>query len=415
MHPVYLLPITCCLAAPLPAAMAQSGWTPSPEVIRKTSAERPGFCFTEEGVSPFTLPPLHEGTASLTPAEWEARRKALLETFENQMFGKMAEAPDAVHFSVTEENPKALGGSATMQRVQIRSVKQGREYSFEAVLSLPNRKDGPAPVFLFLNNRSPSHTDPQRNAISEFWPVEHLIERGYGAAAINVRALSPDSPERYREGVLAFLEGENPPDRPDAPGSLAAWAWGARRVLDYLQTHPKVDHGKVAVVGHSRGGKAALWAGAQDDRFALVVSNESGCGGAALSRRRFGETVARINQRYPHWFCKNFHAYNDREDALPVDQHQLLALVAPRALYVASADEDLWSDPKGEFLSLVYASPAYEIYGNRGIYQREAPSLNTPVFGDRQGYHIRGGKHDLLLEDWMRFLDFADRLWGKPL
>src|SRR5699024_6426880 len=237
------------------------------------------------------------------------------------------------------------------------SQHKGRSHEFELILFLPNDIQEPVPVFLLMNNRDPENTDPTREGKSGFWPAEEVIDRGYGIAAIQNDELAPDDEEHYHEEIIRLFEGEQAAlDRdPDAWMSLAAWGWGASRVMDYFETTERVDTSKVALLGHSRGGKASLWAGAEDERFSLVISNNSGSGGAALSRRAFGETLRAVN-RFNHWFTANYDAFEDREETLPFDQHMLISLIAPRAVYVASADEDLWADPRGEFLSLVHAS-----------------------------------------------------------
>jgi hypothetical protein len=316
-----------------------------------------------------------------------------------------------------------MGGAATLERVAILSRYKDREHRFELTLFLPNlpsrsalrraSADGRVPVFLLLNNRPVSNTDPSRGEKSGFWPAEQVIERGYGIAALQVADLAPDDNARFRDGVIRMFEGEASSPRPgNAWGGLAAWAWGASRAMDYFETHRRVNARQVGVVGHSRGGKAALWAGAEDERFTLVVSNESGEAGAALSRRNFGETLSRITESFPYWFAGNYRTFAGRPAALPIDQHMLLALIAPRALYVASADEDLWSDPRGEFLALAHSSPVFALWGDPAIAPDAMPPLEQPLVSGRRGYHIRKGAHNLTPYDWDRFVDFADRIWA---
>lgn len=396
-----------------PSPLSGPGWQPDPAIVEQTQEKRPSFCFEEAAVAPYILPPLLEPSDALpTPESWMLRRRIIQGHFEEQVFGKLPDRPQSMEFVVLEENKAAMDGRATLQRVQIHCHQAGRQFAFECTIFLPKGGNGPHPVFLLINNRRAALCDPSRKTVTEFWPAEQLIARGYGAAAFAVRQLAPDSPEDFRNGALALLEESE--SRPGHAGAaLAAWGWGAQRVMDYFETRPEIDAARVALAGHSRGGKAALWAGAIDDRFALVIANASGCGGAALSRRRFGETIARLNTQFPHWFCANFRKFNDREQDMPVDQHMLLALMAPRAVYIASADQDLWADPKGEFLSLAHASPAFEIFGHRGILPETMPGLNRPVHGDRQAYHIRPGIHDLTLTDWNHFMNFADKLWPR--
>ncbi|NDC62389.1 MAG: DUF1080 domain-containing protein [Planctomycetia bacterium] len=308
----------------------------------------------------------------------------------------------------------------------------------EVLLYLPTAAaaDRPVPVFLELNFRGnhAQHPDPairlstawmpadvaagivdhratesSRGANAGRWPVEAMLARGFGMATAYCGDVFPDRTDGRPASCMAWLgrpvTGEIPPDE---PGAIGAWAWQLSRILDWLVTLPEVDPGRVIVVGHSRLGKTALWAAACDERFAMVVSNESGCGGAALARDTRGETVAAINRAFPHWFCPTFARYAGREAELPCDQHVLLAMAAPRPLLVASAEHDQWADPRGEFLAAVAAEPAWRLFGLTGLGTREFPPPDTPV-GHSIGYHVRSGRHDLLEYDWQRFADFAER------
>lgn len=355
---------------------------------------------------------MKDGRRVTSVAEWPARRAEILELFTSQVYGRAPGLPEHVESSVVQEDPTAIGGTATLKRIAIRSTQSGREHSFELSLFAPNgRRSG---VFLLLSTKPPSVTDATRAIKNEYWPVESVLARGYAIATIQTDELAPDDKATFASGVIRLFEGDATTARPpDAWKALAAWSWGASRAMDYLVTDPLVDSARVAVLGHSRGGKAALWAGAQDERFSLTLSNESGCGGAALSRRPVGETVDLVNAFYPHWFADNFRAYNGKEAAMPVDQHELVALMAPRAVVVASASEDTWSDPEGEYLGLAYASPVFALWGLAPVPLTGMPAVGGSVFVAPRGYHLRAGTHALTQLDWDRYMDVADRVWPR--
>jgi hypothetical protein len=339
-------------------------------------------------------------------------------------------------------DPNALGGTAIRKEVTIRLAPDGKGPKIDLLIYLPKKASAdhasmvPGPLFLGLNfdGNHTVHADPgitpsdvqkpgsqepgkpsaeavakARGSSAHRWPIEKIIARGYGVATAWYGDIEPDMAGGIRYGVrkLYLKDGQTEP-ADDAWGAIGAWAWGLSRIMDYLETDRDIDARHVALIGHSRLGKTALWAGATDQRFALVVSNDSGCGGASLARRQFGETPARISTSFPHWFCKNYRKYAFRVGDLPVDQHMLLALIAPRPLYVASAEEDRWADPHGEFLSAKGADPVYRLLGTAGLPAAEMPAVEQPVVGTIS-YHIRHGKHDVTDYDWQQYLDCADR------
>ena len=371
-----------------------------------------------------------DGKAVKTVRQWErVRRPELMTMFQKEMFGIMPARPSELYFELLSEDTTALGGKATRKEVKV-YLDGSRTLYMTLLMYVPNDRKGPVPAFLganFKGNHGTSEDETilmpteeqikaygqkykfsERGANARRWPYEYIVSQGYAVVTFCREDVDPDWHDGFANGVHGLLDAGT--ERPaDSWGTIAAWSWGLSRAMDYLVLDETIDSRKVAVFGHSRLGKAALWAGACDERFALVYSNDSGCSGAAISRRCQGETVRVINEKFPHWFCENYHKYGDKEDSLPFDQHELIALIAPRPVYVASASKDDWADPKGEMLSLVYASPVYELYGYDAFVAEDLPPVNTSITSQRMGYHLREGVHDMLPFDWEQFIAFADR------
>jgi hypothetical protein len=342
---------------------------------------------------------------------WEGKRRPeLVAKFADQVYGQLPGDFDAISFRSELRSEHPHSEYAKLKEVAIDISRNGNKQTMHLKLYLPKGAFKPMPVFVLISHRNVEEVTADIE--NRFFPVKQIVERGYAAAIFDVEYVAPDDAHRYTDGILNRLYPEQK-SLPNGMKALSAWAWGAMRVMDYLEKEPEVDVSRAAVVGHSRGGKAALWTGANDTRWAITISNESGCGGAALSKRMFGETVNRINTGFPYWFCDNFKKYNDQEDQLPLDQHQLLASIAPRALYVASSKDDLWADPKGEFLSLKIGSRVYsEIYGFDLEFPEDFKLEVQTIHQKHIGYHLREGKHDLTEYDWGKFLDFADLQYG---
>lgn len=367
--------------------------------------------YDETTVPHFTLPALlktNKGNKVKKISQWEKiRRPELLSLFEENVYGQMPGVFDSIRYSLTNEKADAMNGKAHLKEVQITVWNKGHSVSFPIVLFIPNKRTGPVPVFLLINNRSKRNTDPERVEKSTFWPAELVIDSGYAIASFHNADVAPDNKNSYQNGVLSQLFPEVL-SRDNGMKAIGAWAWGASRVMDYFETDKDVDKTRVAVVGHSRGGKTALWAGAQDQRFAMVFSSCSGNSGAALSRRKYGETVSLINKQFGHWFNNNYKKYSSDVNSLPVDQHMLIALIAPRPVYTTNATDDRWADPYGSFLSLGYAKPVYDLYHKKTALTREMPEINSPIIKSTIGYHFRKGKHDLNLYDWTNFIKFSN-------
>ena len=381
---------------------------------------------------------MFDGGKVATPEQWNRnRRPELIALFQHYMYGRPPAAPQSIATAIHGVDSNYFGGKATKKEVTISFGPPGTP-KIELLLVVPNSPPGkpaaPKPVFLGINfcgNHTllddptivlptawmPEHclgcrehqaTDAGRGSQKEVWAVEQTIDRGYALACFYCGDLDPDQND-FSDGVHPFYVAPGQVGRaPHDWGTIAAWAWGMQRAVDYLVTDPKIDRTRIAIVGHSRLGKTALLAGALDERIALVIPHQAGCGGTAPSRHKVGETVKQINDRFPHWFCGEFKKFNDQVDRLPFDQNCLVALCSPRPVLLSNAQEDTWADPEGQFRVLQAADSTYRLLGSKGLNGRSYPEvdhlLDTPL-----GYYIRPGKHAMTTGDWKVFLDFADK------
>ena len=369
-----------------------------------------------------------DGTRVRTADEWKTKRRPELRTLvQHYMYGYLP-GPAKVTATVDREDTKALGGKATLREISITVGKSPEK--IHLLLVVPNRA-GPAPVFVGMNFGG-NHTLLDDDAIrlptawvypgpgvkngkaaatgrgkqKQAWDIAQAIERGYAVATFYSGDADPDR-AKERGGLRPTF------DKDEKAGTIAFWAWSIHRVVDYLVTRPDIDAKKVIVFGHSRLGKTALLAAAMDDRIAMAIPSQAGCGGTAPSRGTVGESVERINTAFPHWFNAEFKKFNKEPARLPFDQHSLLAVVAPRPVLFSNAVEDSWANPDGQFEVLKAAEPVYKLLGATGLESPKKPKVGTLSAGTL-GYFIRAGKHSTTSEDWKAFLDFADRHLGKP-
>lgn len=365
---------------------------------------------------------------------WESQRKPELKTlFEHYMYGALPETPKGVTGHLLYENTRALGGRVHLREIELRFDVYGQinPTPIRMLLATPPG-DGPFPCFvglMFCGNhalapdrgiRLPDNwqydrqpgvvknraTDEGRGKQMQTWPIETICARGYALAAFYSGDIQPDRPQ-VNEGLRKVL-----PKGSDT-ATVMSWAWGAHRVVDYLVTEKTIDPKRIAVVGHSRLGKAALVAGAFDPRFAVVIPNQAGCGGSGPSRHNDpkAESIKRINTSFPHWFCGNFKLFNDDPTKLPFDQNGLVALCSPRPVLFTNATEDLWANPSGQFAVLKAAEPAYSLAGVDGCSANAMPNPGELV-DSRLGYWIRPGEHAMTPLDWEVYLRYADK-WLK--
>lgn len=383
---------------------------------------------------------MNDGSRVGSKEQWHnQRRKELLEMFSREMYGQSPAKPEDMRFNVFDDDPDALDGKATRRQVRISISRSGWEMSMDVLIYIPNRrkvKAVPAIVALNFWGNHAVHPDPhiklseswmeartgfanlscvQENRATEAcrginaaqWPVEEMLDRGYALVTVYREDIASDVPAtQFTTGVHTLYPEWQ--EREDNFGTIAAWAWGLSRIVDYLETDKDIDTGQIALFGWSRLGKAALWAAANDKRFSLVISNQSGAGGAKIFRRNTGEKIHRLCTVFPHWYSKSFRKYMDKDSILPFDQHMVISLIAPRPVYIGSAEDDELADPAGEFMGALAADPVYKFLGTEGLPVKTIPPLNRSVQG-QIGYHIRIGKHDVTGYDWNQYLDFMDK------
>ncbi len=381
---------------------------------------------------------MFDGRMVTSRAQWvNQRRPELKALFQHYMYGQLPPAPAKVNASVDGQYSDFLQGTATLKLLTLETGR-GNAPRISLMLVVPNQRSGPAPIFLAMNfcgndaltedprvplprrwvpgfcrgSTNNVATEAARGSQSADWPLTEMVRRGYALAAFYSGDIDSDRQD-VSDGIYAWLANGDPDrNNPTNRGTLAAWAWGFHRCVDYLVTDPDIDAKRIASLGHSRNGKAALLAAAFDERIAIAFPHQAGCGGSAPSRGKVGESVKAINDRFPHWFNAEFKHFNDEPQRLPFDQNCLAALCAPRAVLFSAAQEDQWANPAGQFEVLKAATPVYHFLGFEGLEVQQMPGMRQLV-STRLGYYIREGKHSMTADDWKVFMDYADAQFGK--
>jgi len=380
----------------------------------------------EAAVPPYQLPPIlvsAEGRAITTPEAWfQVRRPQILALFGNLVYGVVPqpESPVRTTFKVVKTDPAYMGGKATRKDVKIRFENAKGSAELEILVFTPNGLGKPAPAFLlhsFSGTRDDGHdASPDRPGFTRNGlPLGEFFQRGFGFVVVPQGDLVRHNEVEFQKGVhpLFYRTGQSFP-KANEWGVIATVSWSASRAMDYLETDSDIDAKRIAAMGHSKMGKATLWTCAQDPRFAMAILAQSGCGGAALWKRQFGENLEKMVTRFPYWLCRNAAKFARNEEDLPVDQHMLIACLAPRPVYVASGSEDLWADPRGEYLGAFHANEVYRLLGLEGLRSEASPKVGEVVASGSVGYHNRAGGHSVEMFDWLRFLEFAEKHLKTP-
>jgi hypothetical protein len=330
---------------------------------------------------------------------WNRRRAEIIELLRREIYGFSPPPPEKVEYIIEIRDSSAFAGKAVHSSVIIKFDTPKGKFSFPFNLIIP-KNVAPAPLLLHIAFR-PDIPD-------RYYPVEEIIDGGFASASFCYEDVVPDVRDGFSSGLAAMYS--NGPRKPDEWGKIGMWAWAAERVMDYLHTLEEINKERIAVVGHSRLGKTALWCAAQDERFFMGISNDSGCSGAAITREKKGERVKEITDNFDYWFCENYKKYVGNEKNMPFDQHFLLAAIAPRYLYVSSAQDDEWADPQSEFLSCAAVKEVYELFALKGLVTPDSfPSTGDILHEGQIGYHMREGTHFLSRYDWQRFMEYMDK------